>query len=100
MQPTRTATAQNKLQAFQESVLYRFGTSRTLDYDNGRQYVSKMFQSLARAHGKHHRFTPPYTPHANPVEHANKEIGPFRLMFVNNTPKSKVTCSTPRTRAA
>lgn len=72
--PLRAATAKNVCQALYEEVITRFGCPRIIISDNGSQFDSKLFCSLLEEMGIRHRFTPPYTPQANPVERANRTI--------------------------
>lgn len=70
----RSATARNVTRALHEEVITRFGCPRRVISDNGTQYTSSLFRSLLEEFGIEHRYTPPYTPQANPVERANRTL--------------------------
>ena len=70
----RRASAKAVTEALYEDIICRFGCPRTVITDNGTQFDSRTFNSLLADLGIQHRFTPPYTPQANPVERANKTL--------------------------
>lgn len=71
----RKATSAVLIRQFQETIIYQFGSPRTVISDNGPQFTSQAFKKVLKEWGIKHRFTPPYTPQANPVERANKVVG-------------------------
>lgn len=77
----RTATAKAVSQALYDEILMRFGRPATVITDNGTQYTGQPFRQLLKEFGINHRFTPPYTPQANPVERANKTIKTMIAQF-------------------
>jgi len=85
--PIRSATAKAVEQVFRERVVLRYGTPEILISDNGTQYTSHLFTEIAKRCGIHHRFTPPYTPQANPVERTNKVMEVMIAQYLEETQK-------------
>jgi len=68
------ATAENICEFLEKDVLYHFHAPEVIISDNGKQFISKLFQDLlAKYRIRHHR-TPYYHAQANPVEATNKTI--------------------------
>ena len=61
-------------EAFHELIILRWGAPRVVICDNGTQFTSKGFYSLMEEFHVKIRFTPPYTPQANPVERVNRVL--------------------------
>jgi Integrase core domain. len=79
--PLRSATARNVTQALYEDIICRYGCPKEIISDNGTQYDSRSFRSLLQDLDIQHRFTPPYTPQANPVERTNRTIKTMIAQF-------------------
>lgn len=86
--PLRKATASTVIKAFQEKIVFRFGTPKTVVSDNGSQFVNKLFQAMTQEYGIKHQLTPPYTPQANPVERMNKVIGTMVAQLAEGNQKA------------
>jgi len=80
----RKATARAVSQAFYEEIGARFGCPKTVLSDNGTQFTGQLFKQLLEELGIAHRFTPPYTPQANPVERTNKTLKTMIAQFCEN----------------
>lgn len=80
--PMKTATAKQVAQKFSDLILYRFGAPEILLTDNGSQYVSHIFSSLAKAWNIERQFTAPYSPQANPTERSNRVIKTMISQYV------------------
>jgi transposase len=70
----RSATAKRVVDAFRNLVVLKWGVPRHLICDNGPQFVSNLFAKVAEAYNMELKFTPPYTPQANPTERVNRVI--------------------------
>lgn len=81
----RAATARAVGQVFKNNVVLRHGTPNILISDNGTQYTSSLFEEISKEYGITHRFTPPYTPQANPVERTNKVIETMIAQYLSET---------------
>lgn len=80
----RRATANTVGEAFKNLVVYRHGVPQSVLCDNGSQYDSKFFKDLAKEYMFTIKFTPPYTPQANPVERTNRTIKTIIRQFCEN----------------
>lgn len=83
-QALRQATATAVVQVIKEKVIYRFGAPKRFICDNGSQFTSNQFRTAAKDWGVEIRFTAPYSPHQNPVERANRVIGPMLAQYIED----------------
>ncbi|KAK9675018.1 Integrase core domain, partial [Popillia japonica] len=83
-QALRQATATAVVQVIKEKVIYRFGAPKRFICDNGSQFTSNQFRTAAKDWGVEIRFTAPYAPHQNPVERANRVIGPMLAQYIED----------------
>lgn len=81
--PLRQATANTVSKNFVKEILYKFGKPRKLITDNGSQYASNLMNDLAKQYGFEHQRIPPYSPHINIVERANKTIKQLLRAYVD-----------------
>ena len=79
----REATSTALIRGFKERVLSRFGCPKVLITDNGSQYTSKTFQRFIHDLNITQRFTPPYTPQANPTERVNRVIKTMIAQYID-----------------
>ncbi|XP_041564843.1 uncharacterized protein LOC121467487 [Drosophila elegans] len=55
-------------------VFYKFGVPEVIHSDNGKQFVSKIFQDMITAFGIQHMRTAVYSPQSNAAERVNRTI--------------------------
>lgn len=67
-------TAKVVTKALYEEITSRFGCPNTVITDNETQNTGKVFRDFLNEMGIRHRLRPPYTPQANPVERAIKNL--------------------------
>lgn len=82
--PLKNATAREVSKMFVELIMLRFGSPEVVLTDNGTQYVSKIFQNLAKDWGFKHQVTAPYSPQSNPTERANRVIKTMVSQYVKD----------------
>ena len=80
--PLRAATSKNIAKAFEELVLFRWGTPDYLLTDNGKEFDNKDVGRIMEIYGVTRVTTPPYHPQANPVERSNRTIKTMIATFV------------------
>lgn len=81
--PLRSASAEMITRIIEEQVFLLFGVPRILICDNGPQYRSKQFQSMATSYQCRIKYCAAYHPQANPTERINKNIKTMLAMFVS-----------------
>lgn len=57
-----------------KDIFYRFDTPKVIITDNGKQFISQVFEEFLKKHKIRHETTPFYHPQANMVEATNKSI--------------------------
>ena len=72
--PLRTASAKEVARLVEENVFLTFGVPADIVCDNGVQFRSGVFESMARSYGVRLRYTALYHPRANPAERINQEL--------------------------
>lgn len=85
--PIGSATAKNVTTKTKE-VLLRHGAPETIIVDNGTQFVSNLFKSLAADWDIRFTNTAPYSPQSNPVERANRVVKTMISQFVKENHRS------------
>lgn len=74
MRPLRRATARSITEHLTEAVILRHGSPKEILTDNGANLHSQALADRLHECGIQHRFTSPYAPHCNPVEHTNRTV--------------------------
>lgn len=82
VQALRKANAQTIRKAFEDLVVFRYGTPEVLLTDNGTEFANRVIRELATALGIHISLTPPYHAQANPVERVNRVLKSMITCFV------------------
>lgn len=83
-QPLRQATAAAIAKAYQDKIVFHFGTPRSVTADNGPQFASKLFKEAVQSLGTVIRFNAPYSPQTNSVERVNKVLGPMIAQYIQD----------------
>ncbi|CAK5046064.1 unnamed protein product [Meloidogyne enterolobii] len=82
--PMENQTAITVAQAFSNNFITKFGCPRSVVSDNGRQFISNIFQDLAKLYGFKHRKTTTYHPQSNGMaERLNRVIADMLFNYVN-----------------
>ena len=84
----RKANGRSVQKAFQDVVVFRWGTPEILFTDNGTELVNNLIAKAAAELGIRHTTTPPYHAQANPVERMNRVIKTMIASFVDNDNRS------------
>jgi len=75
--------ASSLARAFVESWVFTYGPAKTLLSDNGKQFISKLFQDTCRVLGITNRYTITYRPQANgQVERFNRTLASMLRNYV------------------
>ena len=82
LRPLRSATDKNVAKAFEELVLFRWGTPDYLLTDNGKEFDNQDLGRILEVYGVTRVTTPPYHPQANPVERSNRTLKTMIATFV------------------
>ena len=82
--PLSKANAVSVLQAFENTIIFRWGTPEVLFTDNGTEFVNKLISKAALELGIRHSTTPPYHAQANPVERVNRVLKTMMSSFVES----------------
>ena len=82
LEPIRAATGKNIKSTFDDLILTRWGAPRILLSDNGKEYINKLMQSMAKDYGIYHAQTPPYHAQANPTERVNRSLKTMIVAFL------------------
>ena len=88
VRPLRLATGKNVAKAFEELVLFPWGTPDYLLTDNGKEFDNKELGRILEAYGVTRVTTPPYHPHANRVERSNRTLKIMIATFVKTDHRS------------
>ena len=88
MRSLRAATGKNVAKAFEELVLFRWGTPNYLLTDNGKEFDNKDLGRILEVYGVTRVTTPPYHPQANPVERSNRTLKSMIATFVKTDHQS------------
>ena len=80
----RRATGKNVAVALDKLVCCRWGTPDYFLTDNGKEFDNKELLRRLEAYGVIRVTTPPYHPHANPVERSNRTLKTMIATFVKN----------------
>ena len=78
----------NLAKAFEELVLFRWGTPDYLLTDNGKEFDNKGLGRILEIYGVTRVTTPPYHPQANPLERSNRTLKMMIATFVNSDHQS------------
>ena len=81
LRPLRTATGKNVAKAFEELVLFRWGTP---DYLLTKEFDNKNLETIPEVYGVTRVTTPPYHPKANPMERSNRTLKTMIATFVKS----------------
>lgn len=96
--PLRTATAQGVVRLVEDGVILVFGAPTKIIVDNGVQFKSRAFQTLATRYHIKVTYTAHYHPQANPTERVNRVIKTMLASYVADNQRNwdkylqKVTC--------
>lgn len=82
--PLKRATASNVVKLLEEHVLLVFGVPQYLRVDNGVQFKSREFTSLATKYRIRINYNPYYHPQANPTERVNRVVKTMLAAYVKN----------------
>ena len=82
--PLRKANAVSVQKAFEDTIIFRWGTPEVLFTDNGTEFVNKLISKAASELGIRHWTTPPYHAQANPVERVNRVLKTMMSSFVES----------------
>lgn len=74
VKPLRQATTASVVKFLENEVFHRNGCPEIIISDNGKQFVSQLFNEMCESRHIHHMRTPVYHPKANQVESTNKNI--------------------------
>lgn len=97
--PLRKATAQAVSKHIEEDVFLLFGVPKLLLCDNGPQYKSTIFKTLADAYSVKLRYNAYYHPQANPTERVNQTLKTMIASYVSENHRhwdqnlAKVSCA-------
>ena len=91
LRPLRSATEKNVAKAFEELVLFRWGTPDYLLTDNGKEFDNKDLGRILEVYGVTRVTTPPYHPQANPVERSNHTLKTMIATFVKSDASTRVS---------
>jgi len=82
--PMINQTAISVSQAFVDNLITKFGCPKVVITDNGRQFISKIFEDLSKIYGFKHKKTTTYHPQSNgAVERMNRVIADMMYNYVN-----------------
>ena len=82
LKPIRAATGKAVAAAFEELILFRWGTPTYLVTDNGSEFRNKHLEEVLEDYCVKRSFIPPYYARANPVERANRTLKTIISMHV------------------
>lgn len=82
--PLRTSNTETVCRVIEEGVFLVYGVPRIIICDNGPQYRSRQFQSLAERYGSKIRYNSNYHPQANPTERVNRTIKTMLASYVTD----------------
>ena len=72
--PIKNMTAETVLRALINDIFYMFGFCKSIHTDNGRQFVSHIFEREMQNFGIKHTMTPAYNPKSNAVERSHRDL--------------------------
>uniref|UniRef100_A0A914KP35 RNA-directed DNA polymerase n=1 Tax=Meloidogyne incognita TaxID=6306 RepID=A0A914KP35_MELIC len=82
--PMINQTAISISQAFTDNWITKFGCPKVVVTDNGRQFISKIFEELTKIYGFKHNKTTTYHPQSNgAVERMNRVVADMLYNYVN-----------------
>ncbi|XP_062141806.1 uncharacterized protein LOC133849729 [Drosophila sulfurigaster albostrigata] len=70
----RDASAADVVDFLVHEVFFKFGVPEVIHSDNGRQFISKSFETMVKAFGITHMRTPVYSPQSNAAERVNRTV--------------------------
>lgn len=82
--PLRTGKA-DKICEILENQILLFGRFDTVICDNGKQFVSEVFQELAKKYNYSIWYTPNYHPQSNPTERVNRVVGTTIAAYIKSS---------------
>lgn len=98
-QPMRQAHAKAVCKILEEHVFLLFGVPRTIISDNGKQFISKEFKSLAKTYNVNVQHVAFYHPQANPCERQHRTLKTMLSCYVKDNQRTwdqylqKVACA-------
>lgn len=78
----RSATADMICRKIEEDIFLIYGVPRLIICDNGPQYRSRQFQTLADRYGTRIRYNANYHPQANPTERNNRTLKTMLASYI------------------
>lgn len=97
--PLRTATAKAVVRNLEDRVFLVFGVPRILMSDNGKVFMGRELQRVAKTYGIHLKHTANYHPQANPCERQHRTLKVMLSSFVKDNHRNwdlllpKVACA-------
>lgn len=85
--PLRSATASSVVRAIEDHVILVFGAPRTIIVDNGVQFKSKLFQTMAKTYNIDKAYNANYHPQCNPTERVNRVVKTMLTAYVSENHK-------------
>lgn len=85
--PIRNATSKLICERMEDMVFLVYGVPETIVCDNGPEFISEQFKTLARTYDTKIHYTARRHPQANPVERTNKTIGGMLRAYVGTDHK-------------
>lgn len=70
----KEATAENVIKFLEDQVFHTFGVPEIIHSDNGKQFVSKMFEEMIKRYKINHITTAYYSPQSNASERVNQSV--------------------------
>jgi hypothetical protein len=84
--PIVNATALEVAAKLESEIFCRYGVPEVIHSDQGRQFTSRVMQSLARVMNIKLTVTPAYNPKSNPVERAHRDLGAMLRALCRDQP--------------
>ena len=73
--PVTNATAAAVVMILEKEIICRYGIPESIHSDQGKPFIAKLTQQVAREFGIKWSLTPAYNPKSNPVERLHRELG-------------------------
>lgn len=86
--PLRSATASSVVRSIEDHVILMFGAASTIIVDNGVQFKSNLFRTMAKTYNIKIAYTANYHPQSNPTERMNRVIKSMLTAYVSENHKT------------
>lgn len=86
--PLRSATASSVVRSIEDHVILMFGAASTIIVDNGVQFKSNLFRTMAKTYNIKIAYTANYHPQSNPTERMNRVVKSMLTAYVSENHKT------------